>query len=107
MNRDERSLLSRGERRERVKLGARQHERLLAEDVERPFERPPDQRGVRRGRRRDVHEVECLLLVELLRRAVEPRFGQRRVNGGLGLGARIRRGDDGDVAPLPPAGNVA
>ena len=103
----EHAPLGGGEAGERRELAGRAHERLLAEHVQTPLERRPDQRRVARRRRADVHEVEGGLGQERLGAGAPG--GARHVRleeGALGR-ARVRHRDDLDVAPATPAGHVA
>ena len=89
----ERPVLLRGERGQAAELLGREHQRLLAEHVERALERGASERRVRRRRRADVDEVELGSLRQELLGAVVPagvRDGSRR--GARGVpGARPRR----------------
>ena len=88
-------------------LAHRHHEGLLAHDVEPGRRRRDDQRGVQRGRRRDVDKVERRRLAEQLAGiAVQPRGGKQLPRPGPAR--RVRFGDRHDlhVIARQPRGQV-
>ena len=90
-----------------TELIGRPHQGLLAEHVHAALERGPDESRVARRRRADVDEVEPRVGEEGFGGVVPARPGQALgADRALG-GAHVADGDDLDVRPLEPAGQVA